>query len=334
MLLQTGTTTMRPLLHLCWLLPSLALAVACSSSDDGNGGPTTTTTTETGGTSSTTSGTGASGGSGGSDGGGSITCNYETGQGGSCQAPGFDPPTDESTVDSVSATITDLDGNPVVGLLVDVCDLSICYNGTTDADGDVAVNTQSHTFTGVRMLYGNGVGTVRLYAPLPPTALAALGEIQVARLPATGSPLVPGEDATSGDATLAVNADAFVEFDSMVYCTTGEQAFRSVSIPTDGSVNVPALDESYGFEIAVGLAPINTQICPPAQLTVPNTPGWAANAEVEFWYQGTLAFLDYAPFGDWALVSDGVVSADGQTVSTNEGEGIPELGLVAIRLKP
>jgi hypothetical protein len=66
---------------------------------------------------------------------------------------------------------------------------------------------------------------------------------------------------------------------------------------------------------------------------VPNTAGWPAGTEVEFWLHGVYPGEDWAPYGGWAKVSDGVVSGDGQSVETADGQGVPTLSVFGIKLK-
>ena len=66
-------------------------------------------------------------------------------------------------------------------------------------------------------------------------------------------------------------------------------------------------------------------------LSVPNTTGWAAGTEVEFWIHGVSVKEEWAPYGGWGKVSDGKVSSDGSRVETNEGDGIPILSVIGIR---
>jgi hypothetical protein len=91
---------------------------------------------------------------------------------------------------------------------------------------------------------------------------------------------------------------------------------------------------NLGFEIFYGVSPSQTTICPAATVSVPNTPNWAANTPVEFWVMTVDAGEEFAPYGGWAKASDGAVSADGMTVSTNAGAGFIYLDNFAVRKKP
>jgi hypothetical protein len=313
-----------------------AWPLACSSDDTDTGGTTTTTTSSTSTTSTPTGTTTGAGGSG-AQGGTEPTCNFSLGEGGnSCEAPGYTPAETDQNVGLVTADVLGLDGEPAALIPGELCGLNICLVAhEADASGHLSLDGQNGAATNALLLYGNGVDYVQLFAALPDVADPALGTIHAARLPALadGVPLVPGEASTSGDVTLTLAAAAFVEFDVLKFCSAGEQAFRAVTIPLDAELVLPAVDPAMSFEMLFGLAPMDTAICPAAQLTVPNLAAWAPDAEVEFWLAGTNLMQEWAPYGGWGKVSDGVVSADGTTVSTNVGEGLPVLGTIAVRLK-
>lgn len=328
-----GTMRIRNVIPLFSLLV-LAAAVGCSDDDttgNGGGGTGGTTTTGTGGT--TTTGTAGSGGTGGS----STGCNRTIGEGGSsCPAAGGFGGGAEEIVNSVTADIVDLGGNPAANILAEVCGTNRCESASADASGHVQVNAGGNTFIVPRLLYGDGIDWVKFAAPLPSLPDAAFGTIHAVALPAvaSGAAFVPGEPAVSGDVTLSLDAGVYVEFNTLYYCNPSEQAFRAATIPLGGSEVFPAIDPSLSLEQAYGLAPIDTKFCPAAQMTVPNTAGLDPNTPVYFYYQGTSIFEDYAPFGEWEFVSNGTVSGDGATISTDPAGGIPELGVIGISTTP
>ena len=308
-----------------------ALAAACSSGGDSTG--TTTTTTQS---TTTSGGGGGAGGAGGHQGGSGPSCDSLGEGGASCSLSSYPPGTEETAVDIVTADIMDLDGQPAAGIPAEVCGYNMCYTGVANASGHMSVNAAGSSLTVALMLYGDGIDWVRLFAPLPNPGDTAFGTITAARLPteAQGAPLVLGQDAVSGDVTLHLDAAAFVEFDILTYgCEVALPTFRTVTIPVDGSATLPAVTPALSLGMLFGMAPINTLICPAAKMTVPNLPGWAANAEVEFLLEGTSIFQEWAMLRDWTKVSDGAVSADGTTVSTADGQGIPMIGTIGVRLK-
>ena len=96
---------------------------------------------------------------------------------------------------------------------------------------------------------------------------------------------------------LAANAD--VEIDTLVYSTADQQKLRAVSIPLTNAAPLFANDAGTptDFKLLFGVAPSETTICPPAQVTVAVPPGlgWAPGAAVEFWVTTTDTGQTFAP---------------------------------------
>jgi hypothetical protein len=334
---------MRSLLRWTCGVALLSMAImACGSNETIGTQPTTTTAHGGQGGQAGSGGTG--GAVGGTGGGGGPGCRESLGEGGgSCTPTSYHTTPTESVVDTVTVDIQDLDGNPAGDVLVMLESFNMSHPASADGSGHYVIDATGFSLTEPRLLYGDGVAFVTLVASLPSTPDADFGFVSTARLPdaASGVPLVPGQDAVSGDVTLRLAASASAEFDILSYCFADEQTFRAVTIPVDGSATLPSVDPALGLEMLFGMAPERTQFCPAAQMTVPNAPGWPADAEVEFWYLGTSFYYldpsiveDYAPWGGWGKVSDGVVAADGTAVSTDPDEGIPVLGVIGVRLKP
>jgi hypothetical protein len=162
---------------------------------------------------------------------------------------------------------------------------------------------------------------------------ADFGNITTAKLPTVGATIVPGGPASSGDVTVTLVADTAVGF-YLLYDTDDKQKLRTARIPVDDG-GVFAGAGVNDFKLLYGVSPAETLFCPYAQVKValPVGLGWDAGAPVEFWIMTTDTGQTYAPYAGWAKVSDGVVSADGLSVSTNADAGFPTLENFAIRLK-
>lgn len=313
---------------------------ACSSGSGASG---------SGGASSSTTGTG----SGGKTGTSSSSSGSGTGGGSAC------PPTmkyggGEKTVNggAVTAAIVDETGAPVVGQPVYICGINICSSPTmTTASGTVSISTnlamQKPAFK-----FGDTVSYAELAIPLTAATtdftMTGTGKLATAKLAGKpGATLTPGADATSGDVTVSLVAGATVGIDTIIYDTSDNQKLRAVGIPltnvgpvlapvTVGDGGTPA-----GFQLLYGVAPSETTLCPAAKVTValphttmtPNDLGWAPGTAVEFWIMTTDTGQTYAPYAGWAKMSDGVVSADGTSVATVDGQGFIFLESFAIRLK-
>ena len=251
---------------------------------------------------------------------------------------------------SVTASIVDETGAPVVGQPTYICGLDICSApAATDSAGHVSIHT-TLTMKKPAFKYGDGVSYAELSVPLTAvtTDFTAGGKVlalgKLAGKP--GAPLVPGSSATSGDVTIAVPLAATIGIDTLVYDTAASQLFRAVAIPLTNAG--PVLDpiEVAGapadFSLLYGVGPAETTFCPPAKVSVAlphataaagNDLGWAPGTAVEFWVTTTDPGQTYAPYAGWAKMSDGVVSADGSTATTLDGalEGFVFLESFAIR---
>ncbi|MBK7581037.1 MAG: hypothetical protein IPI67_12590 [Myxococcales bacterium] len=316
---------------------SVFASFGCSSSDGGGGGGSTSGGTSGGGAGGTLT-TGGSGGtaSGGSSGAGGSAC---------AKGPGY-PSTDPShQVDELNATILDTTGAPATKVLAQVCGLDLCINGSTDNQGVVCTLDKQTSVCAPGILpnaefrrpafkYGDGMGYVKFAQLLPTnTTKYAIGEVRTAKLPdpSQGVTLVPGGSASSGGATLTLAAGTDITFDELTFDTDELKKFRAAEVPLSSAP--PAVDKSAGFEIIVGTTPLDTEFCPHAKLSVKNTASWAAGTEVEFWIHGIDPGEEWAPYAGWAKVSGGKVTSDGQSVETNDGEGIPVLSTFGIKKK-
>jgi hypothetical protein len=290
----------------------------------------------TGGSSTGGSGTGAGG----------MTSTGGSGSGGNaCPAPAPAHPNVIDAVGDVTALVQDLNNAAAANITADVCGTNLCLFAETDAQGNLNVQGNNTDLNDVRLLYGDGHDFVKMGAELPSVPTAAFNTINAVRLPATGAqmPCLPAATKsdcvaaagtfTHGDVTFEIGADTVVDYDGILYVSDAEKDFRTVTFQGSDGV-MPALDPSLNLAVYFGTAPINTEFCPPAKMTVPNSEAWTAGAAVEFYLHGTLTFSHWAPYGGWAKISDGVVSSDGLTVSTNDGDGIPVLGLIGVRLAP
>ena len=288
---------------------------------------------------------GRGGGSGGIDAGGgtdagtdaAATCSpsMQYGGGEMTQTGGF----------TVTAKIADETGAAVPGLPVLLCGLNICdAPSTTQADGTITIST-TLAMMKPAFRFGDAVAYAELAIPLTmaTTDFTAGGTkvLNTAKLAdAPGAALTPGTSATSGDVTIAVPAGASVGIDELIYSTPSAQLLHTVSIPLANEGPVLASSGKTDFALLYGLSPSETPVCPAATVTValphttqqPNDFGWAAGAAVEFSIMTIDTGQTYAPFAGWAKMSDGTVSADGKSVSTQGAQGFIFLEAFAVRL--
>jgi hypothetical protein len=303
-----------------WLwLALLAPLAACGDSSGGSGSTGTGGDSGSGSTESTTSA------GGGDPTGGSTTTGAGAGD------PGCDPPDGTDTADAfrpvgeVTGTVIDTAGDPVDDTEVQVCGENICLYGTTSADGSVVVNNPNGDDLD-RPVFKSGDGLVhtRIGYPLPegdPVNVDAVLPVMVD----SGTALAPGATAEADGVTLVVGAG--VSLNLLDFSGPGEDTFRAGVVPES---EIEAVAPGQGFDILIGTGPFDTYFCPPASLTVPNSAGLAPGAVVEFHVQSLNVAEFHGPYGEWVKVADGHVSEDGETVGTDEGQGIPVTAAVGI----
>lgn len=252
-----------------------------------------------------------------------------------CAGPGYTSNPADQTLVHVSATVVDEVGNPVPNMLAQACGINVCVNGTTDANGVVAIDTNTSEQKPA-FKYGDGKSHAKFALLLDGSPIDVdLGREATVAFdpPANGAPFVSGSTLTSRGVNLELPADMNpVKPDPFDYDTPDLQKFRAALVPIDKSP--AAVDASLKLGILVALTPIGAALCPAAKLTVPNTANWPAGSAVEFYLHGVDVAEEWAPYGGWAKVSDGQVAADGKTVSTADGGGLPSLSVVGVRLAP
>ncbi len=242
--------------------------------------------------------------------------------------PGYAEDSEPRAIDSVGATVLDETGAPYADSLVQVCGLDICINGYTDEDGVTSVSA-TEPITQAAFKYGDGLGFGKFALPLEPSeTVFDLGVVRTVRLPETGAAIVAGESSTSNDVTLALPANASVEFDLLVYRTDEQQAFRAAELEL-ASAPARLLGDS-GVELVFALAPLDTEFCPAATLELPNSGGWDAGTPVEFLLHGLDLGERFAPYAGWAVIGSGEVDASGERLVMLEG-GMRTLGSVGVR---
>lgn len=247
---------------------------------------------------------------------------------------------------SATAKIVDETGAPVAGQPVFLCGIDLCSPpSVTGVDGSISIST-SLAMKRPALKFGDATSYAELALPLAAAATdftaggtAVLTTAKLAGKP--GAALVAGASATSGDVTIAVPPGASVAIDTLTYSTADEQLLRVANIPIANDGPVLASSGTTGFALLYGLAPAESLVCPRATVTValphahlsPNDLGWTAGTKVEFWIMTIDTGQTYAPYAGWAKMSDGTVSADATTVSTDAGQGFDFLETFAIRLE-
>lgn len=231
----------------------------------------------------------------------------------------------------MDATMLDALGAPVVGLPVFVCGTNLCSEPVkTAADGTVGVAV-CLPFAGPALKVFSDPAYVPFAALLTGAGPSfSVGTVTIVRLPGTGAPLATGSGTvSSGPVSLTLDGTT-VTFD-VEHATPDAQMFRAAPVAAS------ALPGSLagGVTAAWGLAPLNTTLVPPAQLTLPNDPKWPAGAAVDVYANGTdpAAIPPAPPWGSWGLLGTGAVTSDGGSiVLTSAQGGLPAIAMVGVKL--
>lgn len=248
----------------------------------------------------------------------------------SCVGPGYAEAAPSQFISSVSATLVDQAGDPVANELVQVCGVDLCVAGESSAAGGVLLGPMQ-AMKKPAFKFGEGKHSARFAWLLPPdTAEVDLGTVRTVLLPPLGSgaALTAGEEASSGGLTLVPAAGGNIRFDRLTFRSAEEQRLRAVRLDPSTAPSVVAAE--LGFEIVYAATPVDTAFCPPAELRIDNSEGWAPGTEVEVWLHGVHVEQEWAPYGGWAKVSTARVSADASRIETSAG-GLPFLGVLGFK---
>lgn len=248
----------------------------------------------------------------------------------------------------VTGTLTDASGSIVKNAPVSVCG-NVCYFGQTDSSGHFDVALHAHiTLADYFLLIHARPLHACFYYPLSGTeknGVLDLGTRVVLTLPANGPALkprgsgAPAQSVTSGDVTLNVPAgvDVAPDPEDLALGATGLE-FRTLTVPSaerskfvDASVGALALYAIGPFE--TGFYKQGTTQPASVSLSFKNTTGLAAGTPVELLGMGSYVFQSNIKPGAFGVVATGAVSADGQSVTLNAGQGPSYLTWFALRKK-
>ncbi len=237
-----------------------------------------------------------------------------------------------TAVGQVSITVHDTDGAPVVKKPVMVCGTNLCSDiEQTDADGSASVPAIDSGMIKPVLKFGDGLTYAELAILLDdPEAGGTFSDLTLPALPAEGAPMRAGASATSNGVTLTLATNATISgIDNITYTTPDSQALRAAELPLASFP--PGLDHGAGLDLVFTLAPLGATLCPPAQLSLPNTAGWPPGTGIEFFVQGLqIGDEPFAPYGEWQNVATGVVDDSGATLVTKTG-GLPIIANVGVR---
>ncbi len=279
-----------------------------------------------------TAGTGGGGTGGGGTGAGSTSTGGSGGGGPECNPPTPTPGTEDLvTVDSATAVARDETGALIQDVDFQLCGVNGCLYATTNMLGQASFTNNLSSPDMDRPLFkpGDSLTFGKIGYHLTATSPSPLPGI-FPRIVDSGDPFVAGGSVTVAGATIEVPAGGAVVVDDLIYDEPAKQTFRAVTID---EADIDAATETTGFAMVYALGPVDTLFCPPAKLTVDNYASLPADTAVEFWGQLLEVSESFGGYGEWVKLSDGTVSADGMTVSTDDGQGLAVLVTVAIKAK-
>jgi hypothetical protein len=255
-----------------------------------------------------------------------------------CEAPEPDHAGIETAMGVVTANYIDQAGSPAEDVNTTICGTNLCSTPVdSDASGAVSVDAGGSTYSDSSFNVSHSAkGYIKLSGRIPSSPTYDFGTVRVFRFApfSEGVDILPGASASHGGVTLTVPAGSVVEYDLLSFTEDQRPLLGMVADITGYDASeLPAVYPSLGLEVLVAVSPLGTHICPAAALSFDNVMGWDPGAAVEILINGAKIFDHYAPYGEWSLISDAVVSADGKTVETVADQGVETLGTFGARLK-
>ena len=233
---------------------------------------------------------------------------------------------------TVTANLVGLDAAPAAGVECQLCGIDVCIAIVdSDADGNVTMQA-GMPLDSPAFKVGDGLDYAKFALAFPEGTLEhVFANVLAAELTDTLQPFETGAELASDAITVRFPPTGVAVVDKLSFPEPSQQTFRAVEIPGNRIASVTPSDLEVELLFATG--PVDTELCPPAQVTVPNRAGWEPGSEVEFWLHGSEVITEqWAPYAGWAKVSGGTVSDDGVSVTSNADEGLPVLGVVGVRL--
>lgn len=247
-----------------------------------------------------------------------------------CEVPTFTDDTPAEAFESLEATILDDAGDPVVDIQVQACGLNICLQGKTNSQGRATI-TGEDDIAKLALKYGDGLHYALVALPLTGQSVYDLGEQRTLKFPAADpdNRFEAGQTLTSSDAKLTLADDTETHIDELSYADPSEHLFVAKAF-ADGAFPDAANDRDFVSVWAFG--PAKTEFCPPATLSLPNETELDPGSQVDLQLLVTDTAGRYGRYAEWTTVAAGTVTDDGKRIVTDEERGIPELGLIGVRL--
>lgn len=213
---------------------------------------------------------------------------------------------------------------------------SICFSGTSDANGRFDVPVKRYVDVPKYSIHVHGrPDRVDYYSRVPAVAndaLAFAAPLGVPRLPASGPLLLldgSAQTVTHGDATLEIAAGTKVTLD-LEDENTGDvgKQFRALRI-TDPK-RMPFVDAAAPPDLLYVFSPFEVKLSQKARLTFANGTSIPAGTKLDVLSQRGLDITN-PPSGVFDRVAGAGVSADGQRIELDVGDGVTTLTWIALK---
>lgn len=245
-----------------------------------------------------------------------------------CEVPSFDNDAEPEPFAKLTATVVDQAGQPVADTLAQACGINVCLRGVTNASGAVSISGAEEVAK-LAFKYGDGLHHAQVALLLSGDTSYALGEQRTVELPKPdpANNFRGGDTLSSGEAELSLEEDTEVNIDTLSYADESEHRFVAAAFDED---RFPDAASGEGFVSLWALGPAKTEFCPPARLSLPNTTQLPSEAEVDLMLLITDVGGRYGRYAEWTPIATARVTDDGARIVTDEGSGIPELGLIGV----
>jgi hypothetical protein len=263
-----------------------------------------------------------------------------------CSEPPDARPPGATCVLEVKGTVEDLSGTPLDQLVMTFCGFE-CF-GTQSNDAGAFTISPIGTFlpTNDYALHADGrpdhaVDYLRFTADEPSVITATMHlptlPPSTVSLPPDGA---PASSVTVGDLTLLVPDNTMFDLDIEDYGTTVGRILRVASVPL---ASAPGYATAAKVDAIYAIAPSSAKSRPDVDgganllvkmgVTLKNSAMLPASAAVDLMVLGDDYSSTPPNVGILAVAASAHVSADGQTIQTDPGEGISELTWLGVRRK-
>lgn len=237
-------------------------------------------------------------------------------------------------VREVTGRLQDPSAKPLANVAVSICGRA-CFSDETDATGAFHVRVNTRLPEGGYVFFAHARprhGSVLLPLPSTPAERIDLGPVIELPVLSEESGLVPEDEAPEssvrvGPLTIGVAAGTKwqLAFEDLADEVDGRR-LRFAKVPVERAPSFAA-----GATLVYALAPFDAKPSKPVSLTLSDTGGLAAGTAVDILVMGSLGFDAPNAGGKPQLAAKGHVSADGKSIATDPGEGLPNLTWVVIR---